>query len=339
MNFQKFTNLVDANSIGYSAQGSTKLHSGGVETQAAYGFIRSMLGMRKTYPQFTPLVLWDGRAEWRFTLHPEYKSNRDSDPKKVAERDAYAAMRPYIKQMLRHLGVRQMTASTHEADDLAGYFVGKLGADPTHKILLSTGDQDWLQLVRRNVAWNDNRSDGKYIDHKNFYDKTGCLTPFAFLEAKILQGDTSDVIGGVGGIGEKGAPEFIAEFGSVRNFWQLCASGALVPKYKAHKSLWQGISPLTDEQHMAEFVAPEGLDEKQLAKATKKHRDAWPGQGRLIYKRNFQLMQLLRVDPPRKENITMDVGHFDKDAFAAVCEELSFTSILRNLDEFTNRFK
>ena len=135
-------------------------------------------------------------------------------------------------------------------------------------------------------------------------------------------------------------PEFIAEFGSVREFWRRCDSGEFVPKYKAHKNLWLGTSPITLEEHMAQFPANDGtVDEKTYAKMQKKHQDDYIGQGRSIYKRNFQLMQLLRVQPPEKKDVIVDAGKFDKEAFANVCEELGFISILRNLDEFTSYFK
>ena len=334
------TLLIDANSVGRAAHSATKLTSGGMETQAAFGVIKGLREMRQSYRSFTPFVLWDEKADWRFKLHPEYKSNRSDSPAKIAEKEAYDKQKPYIRQLLRHLGVRQMSAIGMEADDLAGYFANKLSAVPTNKVGLITGDQDWLQLVRRNVFWHDHRDDARYIDHNNFYAKTGCLTPFAFLEAKILQGDTSDVISGVGGIGKDGAPEFIAEFGSVREFWRRCDAGEFVPKYKAHKNLWQGTSPFTKEQWVAQqILTAEVRTEKEEAKLRKNWLDSWPGQGRSIYKRNFQLMQLLRVAPPKKEDIKLDLGKFDKEAFANVCEELSFVSILKNLDEFTSNFQ
>lgn len=337
------TLLIDANSIGYASQQATKLTCGGMETQAAFGFIKTMRELRMQFPSYTPMVLWDGRAEWRFKLHPEYKSNRRDTPEKVAMKESYAKQKPFIEQLLRHLGVRQLTAYKMEADDLAGYFVRQLSAKPGSRIGLITGDGDWMQLVRNatqttgSVWWKDPRDDSRYVDHKNFYAKTGCKSPFSYLETKILTGDTSDCISGVGGIGDKGAPEFIAEFGSVREFWRRCESGEFEPRLKAHKRLL-GSCDLDLEGWMTQFEIPTGTDEKTADKLRKKHADAWPGQGRSIYKRNFQLMQLLKVAPPAKTDIKLDLGKFDKEAFANVCEELAFVSILRNLDEFTAHF-
>ena len=295
-------NIIDGNSIGHAAHRATKLTSGGLQTQAVYGFIRTMRDMKMEHPGFTPLCLWDGKAQFRFDLHPAYKSNRDNDPKKVAEREHYVAQRPYIARCLEHLGIRQMTALTHEADDMAGYMVAKLTAQPGNEVLLSTGDMDWVQLVRPGVTWRDHRDDSKVITMANIFDKTGYPTPYAFLEGKCLHGDSSDVIPGVGGIGEKGAPEFIAEFGSVRKFWQRCDSGEFVPKKKAHINL---ASPA----------------------------------GRAAFGRNLRLMQLLKVQQPDQKNVQVVPGKLDADKFAEVCEELAFVSILRNLDHFLKPFR
>jgi 5'-3' exonuclease len=301
------TLLIDANAIGRAANHATKLTANGMETQAIFGFLKTMKVLRTRMATYTPLVLWDGKADWRYKLYPEYKQSRKTDPKKAAAREAYKKQVPMIEVALRHLGVRQLTVANMEADDLGGYFAVKLSADPANSVGLITGDEDWRQLVRGgagagNVWWRDMRDDSKFVDHKTFYDKTGCKSPFQFLESKILQGDTSDEIGGVGGLGETYATELLAQFGSVRNFWRMVDSGEFKPKYVRHKTL----------------ASPEG---------------------RTLYKRNFQLMQLLRVDPPKKELTNLDPGKFDKEAFANICEELSFISILKNLDEFTALFQ
>ena len=296
------TLLIDGNSIGYAAQYATRLTSGELETQAVFGFIKTMRKLRFEYPNHTIMNLWDGKAAWRFALEPEYKSNRTNDPKKVKIRESYSAQRPYIAKALQHLGVRQLTAFTHEADDMAGLLVAQLTAKPGNEVVLISGDEDWIQLLRPGVTWRDMRDDLKTTTMANLMDRTGYATPYGFLEGKCLQGDTSDVISGVGRIGEKGAPEFIAEFGSVRKFWQRCDSGDFVPKYKAHIRLCSA-------------------------------------EGRMIFGRNFRLMQLLKVAPPKREDIDLNSGRFDKDAFEELCGELAFMSILRNIENFMEPFQ
>jgi DNA polymerase I len=294
--------IIDGNSVGYACHYATKLHSGGMETQAIFGFVKTMRELRVEYPDHMPLVLWDGRAHWRFELAPEYKSNRDNDPRKVAIKEAYTKQTPFIKNLIEAIGIRQMRVLTHEADDMAGYMVPQLMKKPDNEIILITGDGDWLQLVRPGVTWRDMRDDAKVIHSGNFFDKTGYKTPLAFLEGKCLMGDSSDCISGVGGIGEKGAPEFLAQFGSVRNFWQQCDSGEFKPTKKAHINLHQG-------------------------------------EGRKLFGRNLRMMQLLKVPKPNPADVEVRNGEVLPDAFREMCEGLAFASITRNLDSFIRPFK
>jgi 5'-3' exonuclease len=293
------TILVDCNSVGRAAHSATKLTVGTQQTQAVFGTIRSIRDALRSHPGFTPVALWDERAQWRFDLHPDYKGKRNETPEQQQDTAAYKSQTPFIERALHTLGVRQMRAANYEADDLAGFLVAGLTNKPENEIILITGDKDWAQLIRPNVTWNDHRNDSKMLTVANLFERTGYRTPMAFLEGKVLQGDDSDGISGVGGIGKKGAPEFLAEFGSVRNFLARCDSGDFIPKKKAHVNL-----------------------------ASK--------SGRALLLRNFKLMQLLKVAKPSREALVVDNGAYDEDAFRALCEELCFLSIIRNADTFNH---
>ncbi|MCY1299786.1 DNA polymerase I [compost metagenome] len=298
------TLIIDGNARGYFHHGSGRvLKSGDIQTQSIFGVVREMRELREYYPDFTPVVLWDGRAEWRYALHPEYKSKRDKDPKQAASRAEYKKARPFISAALEHLGVRQLTVMTHEADDMAGYMVSQLSADPANETILHTGDKDWQQLVCKNVIWGDIRRERESaVRLHDFFDKTGYKTPLAFLEGKCLQGDTSDTIPGVGKIGEGTAPLVLAEFGSVRHFWRAVDDGSHTPR----------------DFRMRHLASPEA---------------------RKLFVRNFQLMQLQRVAKPEKDQVRLVSGTLDPDKFATVCEELAFRSILTTLEEFTRPFR
>lgn len=304
------TILVDGNSIGYTEHYATKLRSGTMETQAVFGFIRKMREMKVGYTGSTPIVLWDGRAQWRFDILPEYKGNRDSDAKKIAIKQAYAEQRPYMARALEHLGIRQMTAMDSEADDMAGYLVKKLTVDPNRRVILLTGDHDWYQLARENVIIRDNLDASKIVKHTNFLDKTGYKTPLAFLEGKALQGDSSDNIPGIEMLGDGTAQLLLAQWGSMHSFFKAVDSGAYKPKERASKT--------------AKTVHPE----QALASRA----------GRAAFLRNLKLMQLINVAPPNPATVKVITGKLDRTKFAEVCEELAFSSILNKLDEFLQPF-
>lgn len=294
------TLLIDANAIGYSEHNATKLSSGGMQTQAIFGFTKKVSAFKEQFPDYRHLVLWDGKAQWRYDLYPGYKGNRESDQKKKESREAYKVQRPHIARILNALGIDQIRAHRDEADDLAGSFARDLTRKPDHKVVLVTGDGDWLQLVQPNVDWYDPRKDGKWVTHKDFTDKTGYLGARQFLEGKALQGDISDTINGVGGLGEKYAAELIAEHGSVEEFLKKVDAGYM-PRLKREQNL----------------ASPEGRE---------------------IFRRNMRLMNLIDAPKPNREDITIVRGRYDEAAFKELCARYAFHSILRGFDRFIQPF-
>ena len=291
--------LFDANAIGYACQYGTVLRSGDMMTQAVFGFINIVLQYHDRYPDFVPIVLWDGRAQWRFDLCPTYKSNRSpSDPRMEELRASYKEQVPYIKKVLSSIGVRQLHVLDMEADDLAGHLLKQAPKDSN--VILVTSDKDWLQLVRNGVFWHDFRS-GRSIGTYNFERETGYLTAEAFLDAKCLMGDKSDAIPGVGGIGEKGALKFLQKYGSVKNFFDLVDAGMEKPGTKPLKNL----------------AAPEG---------------------RSTYERNRKVMQLLDVKTPdTTKAVKFDITK-NRDAFIELCGELAMTSLMPRVNEIMSKF-
>lgn len=322
--------IVDGNSIGHANHNATKLTVGEMETQAIFGTIKSIQAIKRADPDWDILVLWDGRAQWRFDLCPEYKGNRNAkDDKEQTSKDSYKKQSVFIRKALQLMGVRQMLVTSAEADDMAGLMVKRL-APQGKPIKLTTGDKDWLQMVRPGVVWFDPIR-GRSCNFSEFFAFTGYRTPEQFIDGKALMGDTSDNICGVGGIGEKGAPEFIAEFGSVAKFYELVEAGKFVPKKKAHINLCGNV---TKEDWAKQYCGGRGDEE-----ARKKHMENWPGQGRLLFERNRKLMNLLDVPTPPKEDVSVIQPTFNPDAFRAMCEKLAFHSILKDLDGFLSPFE
>jgi DNA polymerase-1 len=299
--------LVDSNSVGYASHCATKLLSGGFETQSVFGMVKRARDMLFMNPEASELFLWDGHAQWRYDLlpvtadHPGYKGERDKDPKSAAIRESYKKARPVIQKALQTLGMRQLTVTSAEADDMAGFMVKTL--DPSNQIELISGDQDWLQLVRANVTWYDPIRDVR-INMNNFFEHTGYQNGFAFLEGKAFQGDGSDKIPPVGGIGKGTAPLFLAQFGTVQNFIDRVNSGDYVPKKKAEQNL--------------------GIKD---------------GEQQKNYYRNMKLMNLLDVPRPTPQDVVYTEPQFDKEKFRLICERLNFASILRTFDSFIKPFE
>lgn len=290
--------IIDGNSICHAAHHATKLSVGDMQTQAIFGTIKSVKQILDNYPGWNMLVLWDGRADWRYEIHPEYKGNRKAvDEKQQADKEAYKAQSPFVRKALQLLGIQQMLVTSLEADDMAGILVKRAKG----KVVLVSGDRDWLQLVREDVIWFDPIRDNR-VGVGNFTEFTGYFSPREFLEGKALMGDSSDNIPGVGGIGEKGAPEFLAQFKSVENFFAKVDDGDFVPKKKAHQNL----------------ASPEGRE---------------------AFKRNLRLMNLLDAPNPPAQDVQRIQATYSEANFRRLCEKLAFMSILRNFEEFMAPFR
>ena len=207
--------IIDGNSLLYAANDAKPLTCDGTEVQAVYNSLRSIASLMEKYRGATPIVLWDGKAKWRFDLWPHYKGNRRSTPAQIANKESVRRQRPLLIAMLNQLGVAQFLGVEAEADDVAASIVFR---NPDHRLILVTGDRDWLQLLERDeIIWTDNRI-GATCTLKQLQDFTGYKTPKAFVQAKCLAGDTSDNIPGVGGIGKDRALELLNKYGNVKYF-------------------------------------------------------------------------------------------------------------------------
>lgn len=299
--------LIDGNSIGHAANNGTRLTVGTQEVQAIYGFARSMRALMGVYAAGgTPLILWDG-ASWRKLMYPDYKANRDkadtaTEKKMLAAKNSFKKQSRAIEIMAQLLGVTQLRAVNMEADDLAGILTDRYTAQG-HKILLVSGDRDWIQLVGPSVGWFDPINDRK-VTTSNFKEKTGVDTAVQFVELKALMGDAGDNVPGVGGIGEKGAVEFLETYGSVANFSNMVLDGSLDPK-TLHKKF------------------------RTLAESEDK---------RLLFARNIALMDLRTNKRPAPINLTVTKGAANKEGFAEFCRKLLFRSILKDLDSWLEVF-
>lgn len=307
--------FIDGNSLGYYHYKTEVLRCGEMETQAIFGFLKNM----RKYSSILnskPVVLWDGFSDRRRDFYPEYKANRDEDPEMKEMKAGFALQKPWIQKIVNSLGVSQLVAEDGEADDLAGMLVKKYKANPNvEHIYLLTADSDWLQLVDEKVTWVSLREDAKHkrINYEMFVEITGYPTPKAFLEGKALQGDTSDNICQVGGIGEKSAKDLLMEYGSIVNVVSGIKDGSIVIDKGRYKTAVNNL-------------AKNAFNEKTKCRMLE------------AFLRNIKLMNLIDTQfPPTKINLIRGESDFEK--FKNICRELNFRSIEEDIDVFIIPFR
>lgn len=186
-------------------------------TNGIFGFMNILLGMLDEYEPDSVAVAFDVKhPTFRHEMYDAYKGTRKPAPSELTEQF------PTLKELLGYLGFAVVEKAGFEADDILGTLSVACGKDDF--CYIATGDRDSLQLVSDNVnVLLATTKAGKSVTVKYDTDKVKevyGVTPHQLIDIKAIQGDTSDNIPGVAGIGEKGAAELIQKFGSLENVYE-----------------------------------------------------------------------------------------------------------------------
>src|SRR5216684_4373657 len=111
------------------------------------------------------------------------------------------------------LGVPIITHVRYEADDVIGTMTERAAAEG-YGVAIVTGDKDFFQLVRDDIRVFNPREDGTWYDAAGVKEKFG-VAPEQVVDVLALMGDAIDNVKGVPGVGERGARELIATYGSL----------------------------------------------------------------------------------------------------------------------------
>ena len=215
--------LIDGNSIlnraFYGIMGSKMLMTNdGTYTNAVYGFLAIMF---KTLEEINPeylTVTFDLKAPThRHMLYKEYKGTRKGMPNELAEQ------LPIIKEILKAMNINIIEKEGYEADDIIGT-LSLFGEDNGLEVIILSGDRDNFQLASDKTIIRIPRTKGGKTEteefDKNKIIETYGVEPKQLIEVKGLQGDTSDNIPGVPGIGEKTALNLIKEYKTIENLYK-----------------------------------------------------------------------------------------------------------------------
>lgn len=200
--------VLDGNSIINRAFYGIKLLTTkqGDYTNAVYGFLNMMLRFEDICKPDAIAVAFDLHAPtFRHKMYDAYKAGRHAMP------DELRAQMPVVKNILKLLGIKVLECEGWEADDILGT-LAKACREKGDACFLATGDRDSLQLAHDGVKVLLARTKSTDImDEKAIFDAYG-VEPHDLIQVKALQGDSSDNIPGVKGIGEKTALDLISRF-------------------------------------------------------------------------------------------------------------------------------
>jgi DNA polymerase-1 len=181
-------------------------HVGGI-----VGFLRSIGVNIRDFNPTRCLIVFDGKggSMRRKKLYPEYKGNRSG--KHNLRRDFFAtkeeeqiSMRNQLIRTinyLENLPVQVISMDNIEADDVIAYITSNYFEKEANKIRIVSTDRDFLQLVNEKVEVYSPVKKKLYTPEtiKEEYE----LDSTNYLIYRVLNGDASDNISGVDGIGLK----------------------------------------------------------------------------------------------------------------------------------------
>ena len=223
--------VIDGNSIVNRAFFGIKLLTtkDGRFTNAIFGFLNILLKLKEAADPDAVAFAFDLKAPtFRHEMYDEYKAGRKGMPPELAEQ------MPVLKELLQKLGYTIVEQEGYEADDLLGTLSAAIG--PGDHCYVATGDRDSLQLVRDNVSVllaSTKMGRAQTVEYTPALIKEEYLvTPEELIEVKALQGDSSDNIPGVTGIGPKTAQEWISKYHSIDYIYDHIEELGFTPKKK-----------------------------------------------------------------------------------------------------------
>lgn len=210
--------LIDGSSLIFRAfYALPKLtNSEGVLTNGVYGFLTMYFNALETYQPDYCLVAFDRATKtFRHEEYEAYKGNRDKAPSELTYQFGI------LKDILDSLRVKHLDMDGFEADDILGTYAKGARQEGLSAIIV-TGDRDYLQLVDDNIKvflTKKGVSQTEEYDEAKIAEEYGGLSPKQLIEVKGLQGDNSDNIPGVPGIGPKKAISYIKDYGSIEGLY------------------------------------------------------------------------------------------------------------------------
>lgn len=234
--------LIDGNSIMnrafYGIMGSKALTTkDGKYTNAIYGFLAILFKLLEEEKPDYIGVTFDLKAPTaRHKMYEGYKANRKGMPTELAEQ------MPIIKDVLRAMNIDIIEKEGYEGDDVIGT-LSRYGEQKGLEVVILSGDRDTFQLATDNVRINIPRTKGGKTETEIFnrekVKEVYGIEPKQLIEVKGLQGDTSDNIPGVPGIGEKTALSLVQKYETIDNLYEKLESGEADVKGKQKEKLEQ----------------------------------------------------------------------------------------------------
>ncbi|TYZ13463.1 DNA polymerase I [Hymenobacter lutimineralis] len=211
--------LLDAFALIYRAHfafsKNPRVNSKGLNTGAILGFTNTLVEvLQKEKPTHIGVAFDAAKKTFRHEQFAEYKAQRQAMPEDIG------LAIPYIKRIIKAFHIPILMVEGFEADDVIGTLARRAEAQGFGEVFMMTPDKDYCQLVTDCIkiyrpAFMGNAAE--VLDVQHVLQRFEIERPEQVIDILGLQGDASDNIPGIPGIGEKTAKTLIQKYGSVEN--------------------------------------------------------------------------------------------------------------------------
>jgi DNA polymerase I len=210
--------LLDAYALIYRAHfaftKNPRINSKGINTSVPFGFTNTLLEViQKQKPSHIAVAFDTSAKTFRDEIFKEYKATRQETPEDIRSGV------PIVKEILRGFNIPILELDGYEADDIIGT-IAKRAEKEGFEVFMMTPDKDFGQLVSEKILLYKPAYMGNAVDvlgPKEVCEKWDIENVSQVIDILGLQGDASDNIPGIPGIGPKTAAELLKKYKSVEN--------------------------------------------------------------------------------------------------------------------------
>ena len=182
----------------------------GVHVGGIVGFLKSIGYVINMVSPTRVIIVFDGKggSTRRRKIYPKYKQNRKTKYRVnrtydfASQEDEKQNMIMQLQRCVEYLDTLPVTVLSYdniEADDTIGYLTKQVL--PESNIIIMSTDKDFLQLANGRVKiWSPSKK--KMYDDKAVFEEFG-ISSQNYIWYRVLDGDKSDNINGVRGLGLK----------------------------------------------------------------------------------------------------------------------------------------
>ena len=200
--------IIDANNLSYRWLQRPNYASFGAD------FIRTIQSLSKSYEASRTIVCFDfGKSYYRMNMHEEYKGTRKK-PQEEEEIKKYEDFFAVLNSLPDELDEEVLKFRGVEADDILAWITQNVSDRYDHTWVVSS-DRDLYQLVDENISIF-NIFGRKEVTLQTMAEDFE-VSPSEYMLSRIIEGDKSDNILGIEGIGPKRAQALAREYKTLDN--------------------------------------------------------------------------------------------------------------------------